>query len=279
MDNLNENPIRIHQQDQIVISFNSERDPRLSEILSDTTKEDINSKENNENESELAQEKSTKVNTLKECKKEEGESIKCIHDEESNQKKDKNLKNIQNWSIEKEKEIKINKINKSTENLKEEINSSDLSPKKNKSKRAKKSRRKIICKIKKKSLVNRRRKNIESLDKKKKRFKKKKTSRNVYNDINRKENYEEDNFHYSEQDELDEKKYKSFYRENDNEDDIENDDDRLNLTNLNVSRTCSNNIHYQMSEVIPDNMTVNFAADNSNYFTESPQTNYQTNII
>lgn len=277
MDNLNENPIRIHQQDQIVISFNSERDPRLSEILSDTTKEDINSKENNENESELAQEKSTKVNTLKECKKEEGESIKCIHDEESNQKKDKNLKNIQNWSIEKEKEIKINKINKSTENLKEEINSSDLSPKKNKSKRAKKSRRKIICKIKKKSLVNRRRKNIESLDKKKKRFKKKKTSRNVYNDINRKENYEEDNFHYSEQDELDEKKYKSFYREN--EDDAENDDDRLNLTNLNVSRTCSNNIHYQMSEVIPDNMTVNFAADNSNYFTESPQTNYQTNII
>ena len=279
MDNLNENPIRIHQQDQIVISFNSERDPKLSEILLDIPKEDINSKENNENESELAQEKSTKVNTLKECKKEEGESIKCIHDEESNQKKDKNLKNIQNWSIEKEKEIKINKINKSTENLKEEINSSDLSPKKNKSKRAKKSRRKIICKIKKKSLVNRRRKNIESLDKKKKRFKKKKTSRNVYNDINRKENYEEDNFHYSEQDELDEKKYKSFYRENENEDDIENDDDRLNLTNLNVSRTCSNNIHYQMSEVIPDNMTVNFAADNSNYFTESPQTNYQTNII
>ena len=279
MDNLNENPIRIHQQDQIVISFNSERDPKLSEILLDIPKEDINSKENNENESELAQEKSTKVNTLKECKKEEGESINCIHDEDSNQKKDKNLKNIQNWSIEKEKEIKINKINKSTENLKEEINSSDLSPKKNKSKRAKKSRRKIICKIKKKSLVNRRRKNIESLDKEKKRFKKKKTSRNVYNDINRKENYEEDNFHYSEQDELDEKKYKSFYRENDNEDDIENDDDRLNLTNLNVSRTCSNNIHYQMSEVIPDNMTVNFAADNSNYFTESPQTNYQTNII
>lgn len=279
MDNLNENPIRIHQQDQIVISFNSERDPKLSEILLDIPKEDINSKENNENESELAQEKSTKVNTLKECKKEEGESINCIHDEDSNQKKDKNLKNIQNWSIEKEKEIKINKINKSTENLKEEINSSDLSPKKNKSKRAKKSRRKIICKIKKKSLVNRRRKNIESLDKEKKRFKKKKTSKNVYNDINRKENYEEDNFHYSEQDELDEKKYKSFYRENDNEDDIENDDDRLNLTNLNVSRTCSNNIHYQMSEVIPDNMTVNFAADNSNYFTESPQTNYQTNII
>ena len=254
MDNLNENPIRIHQQDQIVISFNSERDPKLSEILLDIPKEDINSKENNENESELAQEKSTKVNTLKECKKEEGESINCIHDEDSNQKKDKNLKNIQNWSVEKEKEIKINKINKSTENLKEEINSSDLSPKKNKSKRAKKSRRKIICKIKKKSLVNRRRKNIESLDKKKKRFKKKKTSRNVYNDINRKENYEEDNFHYSEQDELDEKKYKSFYRENENEDDIENDDDRLNLTNLNVSRTCSNNIHYQMSEVIPDNM-------------------------
>ena len=279
MDNLNENPIRIHQQDQIVISFNSERDPKLSEILLDIPKEDINSKENNENESELAQEKSTKVNTLKECKKEEGEFINCIHDEDSNQKKDKNLKNIQNWSIEKEKEIKINKINKSTENLKEEINSSDLSPKKNKSKRAKKSRRKIICKIKKKSLVNRRRKNIESLDKKKKRFKKKKTSRNVYNDINRKENYEEDNFHYSEQDELDEKKYKNFYRENENEDDIENDDDRLNLTNLNVSRTCSNNIHYQMSEVIPDNMTVNFAADNSNYFTESPQTNYQTNII
>lgn len=279
MDNLNENPIRIHQQDQIVISFNSERDPKLSEILLDIPKEDINSKENNENESELAQEKSTKVNTLKECKKEEGESINCIHDEDSNQKKDKNLKNIQNWSVEKEKEIKINKIDKSTENLKEEINSSDLSPKKNKSKRAKKSRRKIICKIKKKSLVNRRRKNIESLDKKKKRFKKKKTSRNVYNDINRKENYEEDNFHYSEQDELDEKKYKSFYRENENEDDIENDDDRLNLTNLNVSRTCSNNIHYQMSEVIPDNMTVNFAADNSNYFTESPQTNYQTNII
>ena len=278
MDNLNENPIRIHQQDQIVISFNSERDPKLSEILLDIPKEDINSKENNENESELAQEKSTKVNTLKECKKEEGEFINCIHDEDSNQKKDKNLKNIQNWSVEKDKEIKINKINKSEENLKEEINSSDLSPKKNKSKRAKKSRRKIICKIKKKSLVNRRRKNIESLDKKK-RFKKKKTSRNVYNDINRKENYEEDNFHYSEQDELDEKKYKSFYRENENEDDIENDDDRLNLTNLNVSRTCSNNIHYQMSEVIPDNMTVNFAADNSNYFTESPQTNYQTNII